>query len=302
MVHTKPHTKPDANSDTNPGTNPDPNLDPNLRAYNSPEIAGYYAALTYLTPCELLLFEEHLRPGMSILDLGVGGGRTTPHLSSTAGHYVGVDYAPEMIAACQKKFPQLRFEVGSATDLSRFASYSFHAVIMAFNAVDYIFPQTSRVRALHEIHRVLKPEGVLIFSSHNPRSIFVRASWNPKRVRDLAEALVGTDSVFFKSVLWSLACLRVIVACSQAAWKSLSRAAHKLPTQAFWRGRGFLMDSAHGGLKTFFAVPRKIAQELEPIGFQLLRILGDDYPRVSHLYSTDWYYYVFSKTETSGEK
>jgi hypothetical protein len=32
------------------------------------------------------------------------------------------------------------------------------------------------------------------------------------------------------------------------------------------------------------------------------RVLKDDDPRVSHLYSTDWYYYVFSKTETSGEK
>lgn len=51
-----------------------------------------------------------------------------------------------------------------------------------------------------------------------------------------------------------------------------------------------------------FRSSRKIIQELEPFGLQLLQFLGDDYPRPSHLYSTDWYYYVFSKTEVTGEK
>ena len=40
---------------------------------------------------------------MAILDLGVGGGRTTPHLSSIAARYVGADYAAEMVARCQDK-------------------------------------------------------------------------------------------------------------------------------------------------------------------------------------------------------
>jgi ubiquinone/menaquinone biosynthesis C-methylase UbiE len=146
--------------------------DPNLLTYNSPEVAGYYAGLNYLTPCERLLFAEFLRPGMAILDLGVGGGRTTPHLAANAGRYAAVDYAPEMIAACRKKYPQLEFHVASAADLSIFASSSFSAVIMAFNGMDYVIPQAARERALQEIHRVLEPGGLLIFSSHNPRAIF----------------------------------------------------------------------------------------------------------------------------------
>jgi hypothetical protein len=30
--------------------------------------------------------------------------------------------------------------------------------------------------------------------------------------------------------------------------------------------------------------------------FRLLRVLGDDYPHVSHEFVTDWYYYVFSRS------
>src|ERR1700726_4422384 len=108
-------------------TKPDSAPDPNIPIYNAPAVAEYYAALSYLTPCERLLFATYLRPGMAILDLGVGGGRTTPYLSSIAGRYVGVDYASEMIAACRKKFPQLEFETANVADLSNFSSQGFDA-------------------------------------------------------------------------------------------------------------------------------------------------------------------------------
>ncbi len=283
-------------------TKPDSSLDPNLATYNSPAVAEYYATLNYLTPCERLLFDEQLRPGMAILDLGVGGGRTTPDLSSIAGRYVGVDYAPEMIAGCQKKFPHLEFVEGSAVDLSRFASSSFDAVVMAFNAIDYIFPQPSRFRAIQEIYRVLKPGGILIFSSHNPRSIFVRVSWNPKRIQVIAESIASTNSFLFRSVLWPLTVARAIIAVFQAALRSLARSARRLLTTAFWHGEGYWTDPAHGGLKTHLAVPEKVVNEVGRLGFLLRRVLGDDYPRVSNRYVTDWYYYVFSKSEVTGEE
>ena len=117
--------------------------DPNLLAYNSAEVAAYYAALHYLTPCERVLFDEYLREGMAILDLGVGGGRTTPYLSARAKRYVGLDYAPKMIAMCREKFPQLEFYIASADDLSMFASSSFDAVVMAFNGMDYVIPDSA---------------------------------------------------------------------------------------------------------------------------------------------------------------
>lgn len=289
-------------ADTNPVSIPDPNPDPNLRTYNSPEVVEHYAALTYLSPCESLLFNEYLQPGMAILDLGVGGGRTTPLLSSIAGRYVGLDYAPEMIAVCRKKFPTLEFEVGSADDLSRFAASGFNAVVMAFNGMDYVIPDETRFRALQEIHSVLKPEGILIFSSHNPRSIWVRPSWNPKRVQDLAKSMLKPDSVLFRPLLWSLTRARMILAAMQAVPQSLGRVTRRLFTHAFWRGDGYWMDPVHGGLMTHGAAPEEVTRELSRFGFRLLRVLGNDYPRRSRAYITDWYYYVFSKSAISGEK
>jgi SAM-dependent methyltransferase len=277
-------------------------VDPNIHVYNAPAVAEYYAALNYLSPCERLLFDAYLRPGMAILDLGVGGGRTTPYLSSIASYYVGLDYASEMISACRKKFPHLEFDVGDAVDLSRLTSSSFDAVIMAFNGIDYVIPDESRFRALSEIHRVLKPEGLLIFSSHNPRSIWVRASWNRQRVLDLARSLVATDSFLYHPLLWFLIAMRASLAGLQTGLKSLGRVARRLPTPAFWRGDGYLIDPAHGGLITHAASPEKVGEELSKFGFQLNRVLGNDYPCVSRIYVTDWYYYACSKTGATGEK
>src|SRR5678815_4232288 len=91
--------------------------DPNRAVYNAPWVAAHYARLEYLSPCEQLLFEAYLRRGMKILDVGVGGGRTTRYLAALASHYVGIDYAPAMISACREKFPDLDFRVGHADDL-----------------------------------------------------------------------------------------------------------------------------------------------------------------------------------------
>lgn len=284
--------------ETKTGSRPDPNI----LTYNAPAVAEYYAMLDYLTPCESLLFDQYLRSGMTILDLGVGGGRTTSYLSSIAGRYVGVDYAAQMIAACRKKFPRLEFEVANAADLSNFVSASFDAVVMAFNGMDYVIPNESHFCALREIRRVLKPGGILIFSSHNPRSIWMRPSWNPRRVQDMAQTMAGNNSVLFRPLLWSLTAVRLILAGLQATLHSFSRAARRLPTRTFWLGQGYLLDPAHGGLKTHYAVPEKVEHELRGFGFQLLRVLGDDYPRMSRPYVTDWYYYVFSRIGATGQK
>jgi len=276
--------------------------DPSHRVFNQSGVAEYYASLNYLTPCEQLLFDEYLRPGMVILDLGVGGGRTTAHLSSIASRYVGVDYANEMIARCRDKFPKLEFCVANTVNLSVFASSTFDAAVMAFNAIDSLIPDESRHRTLAEIRRVLKPGGVLIFSSHNPRSLWVRPSWNAQRVREVAEKAVRSDSFLFRPLLFCLTAVRVLLAGLQSSQRSLGRAARRVPTRTFWQEEGYWTDPAHGGLKIHAASPEKVARELARLKLQLLRVLGDDYPRVSRRYVTDWYYYVFSRAGTAEEK
>jgi ubiquinone/menaquinone biosynthesis C-methylase UbiE len=268
----------------------------NLDTWNKPEVASYYSELNYLTPCERLLFDEFLSAGKAVLDLGVGGGRTTPYLSSLASRYIGADYAAEMIAVCQSKFPDLEFQTVDAADLSRFPSASFDAVVMAYNGIDNLIPDESRRTAWREIHRVLKPKGILIFSSHNMRSILVRPSWNPQRLKNLAKRVVG-DSFLYRPLLGILTAMRIVIAVFQATGKSAVRFVQRVPTSAFWFGEGYLLDAAHGGTRIHLATPQKIEQELVRCSFRLLRILGDDYPRTSHLYVTDWFYYIFARVE-----
>lgn len=265
-----------------------------LDAWSRLEVASYYSSLAYLTPCERLLFDAYLRQGMTILDLGVGGGRTTPHLSSIAGRYVGADFSAEMIAACQKKFAHLEFRTLDAADLSVFADATFDAVVLAFNTIDNLAPDESRHRAWHEIHRVLKPQGTLIFSSHNMTAILVRPSWNPLRLARLANQWVG-GSVLYRPLLWSLTAARVSLAVLQALAKSMARIVRRVSTSAFWRGEGYRFDPAHGGIRVHLATPEKTLEELDGFDFRPLRVLGDDYPRASHRYVTDWYYYVLTR-------
>ena len=273
--------------------------DPNLDIYNKSEVAEHYASLDYISPCEKALFGAFLKPGDAILDLGVGGGRTTPHLSRLASRYVGVDYAPKMIAACQQKFPQLEFLVADATNLALLSDRTFDCVVMAFNGMDYLIPGKSRQQCLAEIHRVLKKDGVLIFSSHNPRAIFSRLAWNRKKIDEVAERLAGRRKWLLEPVRALLLCLRVAVAVLRSGMESVLRLFRRVARRAFWSGDGYMVDPAHGGLLTHYAVPGRVIAELKQHGFRFLRFTGDDYPRRSREYVTDWYYYVFQKTEPS---
>lgn len=266
----------------------------NLDTWNDPSVAAYYSSLEYLTPCEQLVFNEYLSAGMAILDLGVGGGRTTPYLSAIAGAYIGADYAVEMIAACRKKFPNLQFELVDAADLSIFAGACFDAVVMAFNTIDNLIPDEARQRALQELRRVLKPNGILIFSSHNIRSIFARPRWNRQRPVSVAKQMVSVDSVLYRPLLWGLTGGRLALAVFQALGESVVRAARRGTTRAFWVGEGYLRDATHGGTNIHHSTPKTTQQELQRFGFSLLRVLGDDHPKRSHRYVTDWYYYVFA--------
>ncbi len=273
----------------------------NLRVYNKPDVASHYAVLNYLTPCEQFLFDLYIKPGAAVLDIGVGGGRTTPHLSSRASRYVGVDYASEMIRVCRRKHPDLEFIEAEASDLSAITSSSFDAVVIAFNGLDYVIPDEKRALCCKECHRVLRPGGVLLFSSHNPRSIFVRPSWNRKRVRTVAQALAGRSILVSKLAVLALSVAAGTRAFLRAAWGSLGRATSKISSRAFWCGEGYLLDSAHGGLTTHCWIPQRVVAELQKQQFRIERVLGDDYPHPSREYTTDWYYYVFSKSSSVGD-
>jgi ubiquinone/menaquinone biosynthesis C-methylase UbiE len=250
--------------------------------YSDPTIVTDYEEQTYITACERLLVSTYIKPGMAILDIGVGGGRTSELLAAGASRYVGIDYVPEMIRICQTKYPQWEFLVASATDLSLFQDASFDVAVLSFNTLDDVVPDENRWRCLRECHRVLTAGGLLIFSSHNPRAIFARPDW-----KSAQNAAKGRR----RSILNWLN--RYATALRRAIRSSIQRTRLYALKMPFLRGEGHMLDTCH--LVTHFWVPRAVIRELMQLGFLFVAMQGDDYPLKSRQLITEWYYYVFSK-------
>jgi ubiquinone/menaquinone biosynthesis C-methylase UbiE len=142
----------------------------NFRFYNSAAAVADYSTCSILQPAENAIFEI-LRPHltqMRMLDLGVGGGRTTGHFAPLVSSYVGVDYSTAMISRCREKFPTLHFVVANASDLSLFSNGSFDFILFSYNGIDYLNFK-GRHRVFCEIRRLLSDGGYFCFSSHNLR-------------------------------------------------------------------------------------------------------------------------------------
>jgi ubiquinone/menaquinone biosynthesis C-methylase UbiE len=103
---------------------------------------------------------------MTMLDLGVGGGRTTIHFAPLVKKYTGIDYSEDMIKACQKRFPQFSFEIADARSMASFKNAVFDFILFSYNGIDYVSHE-DRGKVLLEVKRVGKQGGSFCFSTHN---------------------------------------------------------------------------------------------------------------------------------------
>lgn len=101
-----------------------------------------------------------------VLDVGVGGGRTTGLLSAHATAYVGVDAAPEMVHLARSRFPDADLRVGDARDLAGLPDAGFDLVVFSFNGLDSL-DRPGRAAALAALARMTAPEGRVVFSGLN---------------------------------------------------------------------------------------------------------------------------------------
>ena len=101
-----------------------------------------------------------------ILDIGVGGGRTTAFLRLLSADYTAIDYTPEMVSLTRRKYPELTVLQADARDLSMFETGQFQLVFFSFNGIDAV-DHAGRQQILREVRRVLRPGGIFLFSTHN---------------------------------------------------------------------------------------------------------------------------------------
>ncbi|MGH6813203.1 MAG: class I SAM-dependent methyltransferase [Methylocella sp.] len=243
----------------------------NISVHNDPRVAGYYAAYEGLEGSERYLFEKYIEKGMTILDIGVGGGRTTPFLLATAKRYIGIDHAQAMVDICRTKFEGVQFETMGATEMSRFQDGTFDIAVFSFNGIDNISPEEARFRCLTEVRRVLKPGGLFIFSSHNAKGLLVRP-----RLRGASP-------------------FRKVLRIGGAVLSSARLAAPMLRSGVFHRGYGYYLHPVFDGCLFYASTPEGVSQEAKVSGFEVIEVINGHFPVHASKYFTPCYYYVFLK-------
>jgi SAM-dependent methyltransferase len=140
----------------------------NRNTYGRVDVVREFTGLNGLFPPERAIFDGFADQiaSWSVLDLGIGAGRTTEVLYPVSRRYVGIDYVAEFVDIASRRFPNADLREGNACDLSCFGDESFDLVVFSFNGLDCVSP-SERPLALKEILRVLRPGGFFVFSSHN---------------------------------------------------------------------------------------------------------------------------------------
>jgi SAM-dependent methyltransferase len=136
-------------------------------AWGAPSVRGAYDRAGFHDDGERAVFSsvgEDALKGARILDLAVGGGRTTAFLAPVAGTYLGVDLSPEMLEMARSRHPGVAFAEGDLDDLSGFADASWDVIDVSLNSID-VLPHDRRQHALRHLHRMLVPGGHLVLSS-----------------------------------------------------------------------------------------------------------------------------------------
>ena len=233
-----------------------PTAEANKKSYNSPVLAEGYAQWDILRdPEKTILDFLKTKPSFRrMLDIGVGGGRTTKYFTEICKEYIGIDYSENMIKACRKKFQKLdktSFAVIDARNMSVYKDNCFDFVLFSHGGLDAVEDE-DRMRILHEIWRVTRNGGYFFFSSYNLDAMFqfcrVKLSKNPK---------------VFAKMLVSLLLVRL---SNQKMWK------HVRGKQSSLEHTMFNIGGHEWGFKTYFIKSKAQYTQLRESSFENIRI------------------------------
>lgn len=256
----------------------------NKNVYKKKRIVNIYSSHTELQKPEetILNILKNDLSEMRMLDIGVGGGRTTLHFAKLVKKYVGIDYSEEMIEACRRRFDgypaDIAFQVCDARNLDIFKDNSFDFVLFSFNGIDYV-SNKERLAILGEIKRILNPGGFFCFSTHNLQSIH--------KLFDFRRQLCLNVDLLKKIIRWFL--IRFIYN-KNINVKNLKSAEFAV----------FNDGAERFGLQTYYIDPLRQIEQLQPY-FKSVRTFllksGSEIDKtaLSNSSSEDWIYYLCNK-------
>lgn len=139
----------------------------NETAWRRRGAAFSYRHASALFPAEAAVLDhlgERLKAAR-LIDIGIGTGRTTGHVARRAADYTGIDYSPEMVARARTRYPDVRIDVMDARRMPGFGDGEFDIAMFSYNGIDYV-DHADRLKILAEVRRVLRPQGMFVFSAH----------------------------------------------------------------------------------------------------------------------------------------
>ena len=250
----------------------------NKVVYESEDVVGFYMMESDLQEPEATVLNElrNRLPNMSMLDIGVGAGRTTTHFACLAREYLGIDYSNKMINACLEKFqnnPQISFLNADARNMKLFKDSSFDFVLFSYNGIDYV-DHVERIAILREIRRLIRPEGYFCFSTHNLNFLVKQCS-------------VQLSTQPFLPILL----LQMRLLNKRAVWKIIRNPS---------RNQQHLMvnDGTHDfRLKTYYITPVEQLKQLVELGYSNTKMYSLDGREIKNPNRTmDCWVYFLSKT------
>lgn len=144
----------------------------------------------FTTPFQADAFEHLIPKDAKILDVGCGYGRTLNELYELGYRdLMGIDFSSGMIERGKKQFPHLNLQIKTAETIS-LPDHSMDAVIL-FAVLTCIPEDTAQEQLISEIHRVLKPGGIIYINDF----LLNKDERNLKRYQEF-ESLTGTYGVF----------------------------------------------------------------------------------------------------------
>jgi len=145
------------------------------------------------------MLSSHLKPGMTVLELGCGAGYFTQELARSGADIVAIDVSPELleIARANCSAPNVRYQIQNAQALS-YSEAVFDSVVGSS-----VLHHLEIEEALREIYRVLKPMGTIYFTEPNmlnPQiAIQKNIPWVKRKLGDSPD-----ETAFVRWPLWRL--------------------------------------------------------------------------------------------------
>ena len=109
------------------------------------------------------MLSSHLKPGMTVLELGCGAGHFTQELVRSGAYIVAIDVSPELLEIARNNCsaPNVQYQLENAYEL-RYDDAVFDSVVGSS-----VLHHLEIEKALRDVYRVLRSAGTIFFTEPN---------------------------------------------------------------------------------------------------------------------------------------